>query len=462
MPAILRWLQVTPKHNSHREWQMNAGSVAENDSLLKQGEQEYLTLNMSKLNQFSILYVDDEFLALKYFEKGFSGDFTIFTASSAAEGWAIIEEHHAEIGVVLSDQKMPGQSGVELLARVRERYPHIIRILVTAYSDVESAVAGVNEGAIYRYISKPWDVADLRVNLLRALQFFELLTERDQLLREKLSVLQQIVLSDRTKNLGVLAAGLQSRFRNALRAATAFVGAVPQASLEPPVHGSGQSGIGKTLEQRIFQSGKHVSRIASAMAELAEAASNVSPDPLSLQLLLSSLDKNPSLAASSVVSLRIDPAIPPLKVNPKQMLRLFTILTSNLLAVAENNSPITIEARETTDERGVNMIRILLSDGLPGWTSEQRVRFFAPFSSIVEAGDSLGLDLAVCFFIVHHHGGRIVVGGKQKAKITIDIPVDPTHSIGDPFDPGLLDKLFHYERTFEDFVTRQKPTVTAA
>jgi two-component system probable response regulator PhcQ len=409
---------------------------------------------MSKLNQYGILYVDDEATSLKYFEKGFCKEFNVFIASSAAEGWAIIEERHAEIGVVLSDQRMPGQTGVQLLERVRHNYPQIIRILATAYSDVDSAIAGVNAGAIYRYISKPWDVPDLRVTLLRALQFFELIKERDGLLREKLSILQQIVLSDRTKNLGVLAAGLQSRFRNALTAASEFVSAVPQTALEPLVPEPGQTAIGKSIEHVIAQSSKHIARVAFAMAEMAEDASNSTLLPLAT--LLAPLDKNPSLPASTVVSLKINPGLPSLSAHQKQILKLFTNLISSLLSVALKNAPVTIEANDIVPEGGGEFIRIVLSDGGPDWTAEQRVRFFAPFSSTKEPVDALGLDLVVCFFIVHHHGGRISVTGKQDAKITIHLPVDPLKTRAALLDQAALDRLFRYERTFEDFLTRAK------
>lgn len=411
---------------------------------------------MSKLSEYGILYVDDELMALKYFEKGFSQDFTVLTASSAAEGWAILQQHHTKVGILLSDQRMPGETGVQLLERARHTYPQIIRILVTAYSDVESAIAGVNAGAIYKYISKPWDVPDLRVTLLRALQFFELLKERDQLLGEKLSILQQIVLSDRTKNLGVLAAGLQSHFRNALLAAAEFVRAVPQAPLEPLAQGAGQTAVGKTIESLIFQSSRHLSQIASAMSEMAEGPPDFAAEPSPLSLLLGPLDRHPSLPTSSAISLNIDPALPPLRANQKQILRLFTNLISNLLGVAEKQTPIHIEARVTREAHGAEMIQILLSDESPAWTPEQMFRLFAPFSSAKKDAGSMGLDLAVCYFIAHHHGGRLEVSGKQDSKISIYLPVQPLQSPGARLEQGLLDQLFHYERTFDDFFTRSK------
>ena len=329
------------------------------------------------LNPYAVVYVDDEALALKYFEKGFAQHFKIFTATNAAEGWAIIQQHHAEIGVLMSDQRMPGQTGVELLEKVRRAYPSIIRILVTAYTDLDSAIAGVNEGAIYRYVSKPWDAADLRINLLRALEFFSLLVERDRLLREKLSTLQQIVLSDRMKNLGVLAAGLSSSFRNALHAAGRFMAAIP-----PDLGGApdfGQASIGKSLESSIKQSSHHIFEVATAMRDLVEEPLGSAGRPVSLPTLLASFAQ--SASGSPPVQLKIDTTLPAVPGNERQLLRLFTLLVSNLAAMAGDQARLHLEAEEIKTASGASAVRFVLSDDGPEWTADQRVRFFAPFSS---------------------------------------------------------------------------------
>ena len=133
--------------------------------------------------RFAILYVDDEEKSLKYFSRAFSETFRIFTAPNAAEGYRILEDHQDEIGVIMSDQRMAGEKGVQFLERARRLRPQIIRILVTAYSDLEAAIDAVNTGAIYKYITKPWDVPELEMTLKRSLEFFIVQTERDLLLR---------------------------------------------------------------------------------------------------------------------------------------------------------------------------------------------------------------------------------------------------------------------------------------
>lgn len=84
----------------------------------------------------AILLVDDEVKALKYFAKALGGRFSVLSASSAREALEIMEQR--EIGVIVTDQRMPESSGVELLGVVRDRFPHTARILTTAYSDRSS------------------------------------------------------------------------------------------------------------------------------------------------------------------------------------------------------------------------------------------------------------------------------------------------------------------------------------
>ena len=116
----------------------------------------------------------------------------------------------------MTDQRMPGEKGVWLLEKARQLRPRMIRILATAYSDMEAAIAAVNTGAIYKYVTKPWDPPQLENTLKRGLEFFMVQHERDQLLREKMSVLHNMMIADRIVSLGLLAAGLSHHIRNSL------------------------------------------------------------------------------------------------------------------------------------------------------------------------------------------------------------------------------------------------------
>ena len=107
--------------------------------------------------QFAILYVDDEEKSLKSFTRAFGDQFRILTAPSAREGLKLLEAHLEDIGLLMTDQRMPGDQGTWLLERARELRPRIVRVLATAYADLDAVIEAVNSGAIYKYVSKPWD-----------------------------------------------------------------------------------------------------------------------------------------------------------------------------------------------------------------------------------------------------------------------------------------------------------------
>src|SRR4029078_4863527 len=177
--------------------------------------------------KYAILYVDDEEKSLKYFARAFEDQFKILTAANAQDGFMLFEQHKDEIGLLMTDQRMPGEKGIWVLEKARQLRSRMIRILDTAYADMEAAGAAVNTGAIYKYVTKPWDPPQLENTLKRGLEFFMVQQERDQLLREKMSVLHNMMISDRIVSLGLLAAGLSHHIRNSLVAVKTFLDLAP-------------------------------------------------------------------------------------------------------------------------------------------------------------------------------------------------------------------------------------------
>ncbi len=182
---------------------------------------------------FAVLYVDDEEQAVKYFRKGLDKEYTVLTATRVAEALLILEQQPGKIGVVITDQRMPGASGVELLTQVRERWPAIVRILVTAFTDIDSAVAAVNAGNVFKYLTKPTDFPLLRQSLNDALSLFRETLHRDAMAatlreleaqrqatqaaeadREKLQ--QQLVKSSREAGRAEVATGILHNVGNVL------------------------------------------------------------------------------------------------------------------------------------------------------------------------------------------------------------------------------------------------------
>jgi len=128
----------------------------------------------------SVLLVDDEPDILFSLTGLLRREFELFTAESGRAALTILEER--PIDVVMTDQRMPEMTGVEMLSQVRARYPDTIRIVFTGYADIKAVVDGINTGGLYRYVTKPWDPDDLITLLHDAAAHHDRLIERRQLL----------------------------------------------------------------------------------------------------------------------------------------------------------------------------------------------------------------------------------------------------------------------------------------
>ncbi len=135
------------------------------------------------MKQAGILFVDDEPRVTDAIRRSFKrAPYRLYTAASAAEGLQCLATE--TIDVVVSDERMPGMSGAEFLAQVRQQYPDTIRIILSGQADLEAAIKAINEGEIYRFLVKPCDPADLRVTIDKALEHKRLLEQSRRLLRE--------------------------------------------------------------------------------------------------------------------------------------------------------------------------------------------------------------------------------------------------------------------------------------
>lgn len=129
--------------------------------------------------RIKVLYVDDEEGNLMAFRASFRRDFDVHVAHSGAEGIAFLEKN--AVHVVISDQRMPAMSGAEFLATVKSRWPRIVRLLLTGFSDIEAVVDAINRGGIHAYITKPWDPTDLKLRIEQAHEVHMLREERERL-----------------------------------------------------------------------------------------------------------------------------------------------------------------------------------------------------------------------------------------------------------------------------------------
>jgi response regulator RpfG family c-di-GMP phosphodiesterase len=120
---------------------------------------------------YKLLIVDDELPNIRLIERLFRHDYFCLTASSGEEAIKLLDQH--EVAVIITDQRMPQMTGIELLKKSADRRPHMVRILLTGYTDLEALVEAVNCGLVYTYVSKPWNNDDLKLRVGRAVEHYE-------------------------------------------------------------------------------------------------------------------------------------------------------------------------------------------------------------------------------------------------------------------------------------------------
>jgi response regulator RpfG family c-di-GMP phosphodiesterase len=120
---------------------------------------------------YKMLIVDDELANLRLLERLFSRDYECLTASSGPEAIRLLEQH--DVAILITDQRMPGMTGIELLRHTSRSRPHMVRILLTGYTDVEVLEEAINSGLVYMYVTKPWDNEALKLKISRACDHYE-------------------------------------------------------------------------------------------------------------------------------------------------------------------------------------------------------------------------------------------------------------------------------------------------
>jgi len=382
--------------------------------------------------KFYILYVDDEEKSLKYFQEIFGDKFNTLTASSAEEGFRILTEKADQIGILMTDQRMPGEKGIQLLEKARQLKPRILRILATAYSDVETAIESVNTGAIYKYVSKPWDIPQLEVTLKRGIEFFIVQSERDQLLREKMSALYNVMLTDRILSLGVLATGLSHHIRNSMVAVKTFLDLAPQKMKEenPDFEQLRNPDFWRDYYQKVQVQMDKVVRLLGDLWESSGKPSNDFSDEVKLSEVVAAalVQVKPDLDKKLIEAENLIPKnLPELKVDKKKFSRLFEMLLREEAAALPPGGKVKLTAAAIGAKEGPAEVQVELWDDGPGLPEDALRSIFDPF--FVRSGNpqEFGIYLMSCFFIVYHHGGRISAKsqvGKGNV-LTMTFPLDP-------------------------------------
>jgi two-component system, probable response regulator PhcQ len=401
---------------------------------------------------FSILYVDDETISLKYFKANFEDRFRIMTAADASEAFRLFELHKDDIGILIADQRMPSMTGVELLEKVRQQRPKMIRMLATAYSDLDAAIAAVNSGAIYKYISKPWDLQELEITLMRAMEFFIIQRERDALLREKISALHQVMMTDRLISLGLLASGLSHHLRNALVAVRVFLDLAQQKNidLERANNPDYWLALYKTAQAQM----RKITGVLDSLGSIPMTPPAKFNDYLKLSELASEIVSSKETHqgwGNRTIQVQTSASEHPMYVDKKMFCRLFDLLFDNLGAVTAKESVFHVAVTEDSQSGEVKLD--FWADGLR-LSKESLRHVFDPFYVQDTNPKDAGINLLICYFIVYHHGGQFIatVEGTDITRYTITLPYQREAATIIKDEDQFLEKVFATESAWEDLL----------
>lgn len=160
---------------------------------------------MKENNQYkyehNLLVIDDEVEITKSLFRQFRRQYNVFIANSAEEALPILERE--DIQVVLSDQRMPGMSGITFFSAIKDKYPDALKMILTGYSDIDAVIDAINEGQVFRYLTKPWNPVELNLAIEEAFERHDLISNNKvllQKLQEANSTLEKKVM-ERTKDL---------------------------------------------------------------------------------------------------------------------------------------------------------------------------------------------------------------------------------------------------------------------
>ncbi|MCX6856720.1 MAG: HAMP domain-containing sensor histidine kinase [Verrucomicrobia bacterium] len=288
----------------------------------------------------------------------------------------------------------------------------------------------MNNGNIFRYISKPIQVEDMRNTLKRALEYFLLQRERDELLLEKLSVVQNMIVADRIISLGVLAAGLSQQLRNPLDAVRTFLHQTP-AKLryeELDMNRLRDPAFWRDFHAQVLAHAHHVSELVShldGIATVGVPAVETASDPLAIiQKVLESVKLQ---LAEKRVSLLVElPAeLPALHVEPARFARMFELLFEDAMLNLPEGSTIRFQAHTHGVSGSPVRIQFIISDDGLGIPADSLRSVFDPFTSHDAAGQQFGLNLLGVFFLAHHYGGSVRATDNDGKGVTyvLELPV---------------------------------------
>jgi signal transduction histidine kinase len=365
--------------------------------------------------RYPILYIDDEVENLEAFQDEFEEYFTIHTAATGAKGLSLLARE--PVALVLADQRMPVMTGVEVLEETQKIDPRILRILITAYADIEVVIDSINKGNVYRYFKKPWEHEDIRTGLMRGIEFYHSTRERERLQAEKIENMKKMIRSNRLAAVGTMVSGLVHEIRNPMVAIQSFLQLMPRKMEDRDF---------LTRYVRIAQGeADRIEKLLENMLSFARPARPV----LRLCDMNELVDRTIQLLEFQAkrtnirVAFEKDSSLPKVYTDPNQMTQVLQNLGLNALQAMERSGELTFRTFLATGEGGENRVALEIRDMGPGIPTDHLDKVFDPFFTTKDEGTGLGLSIA--YQIVNEHHGLLEVVSEpgEGTTFTISLPL---------------------------------------
>ncbi|MDP2270026.1 MAG: ATP-binding protein [Archangium sp.] len=355
----------------------------------------------------SVLYVDDEAANLVVFTAGLRGSVPVVTAQSGAAALELMRKQ--EIAVLVADQRMPGMSGVDLLDAVRTEFPDTVRILMTAYSDLEAAIDAINRGHIDLYLRKPWEPVELRQVLVGAVERYRAVrwaTELERRMRE----------TERMYSLGVIAMGVAHELRGPLTALTMNLELISE--LVGDLTGK------KILDGALRDSRTSVQALADIISSVELSTRSRTDEDVDFKEVVEFAVRSASGEVRHRGQLKLlAGAVPPIRGSRTRLGQVVLNLLVNAIEAFDPEQRQRNLLSVTLSAQGKEAVLVVEDNG-SGIPAEVVSRVFDPFFTTKVDGGT-GLGLAISKQIVEELGGSIAVSSivGQGTTFQVRLPV---------------------------------------
>ena len=306
-------------------------------------------------------------------------------------------------------------------------HPDVVRILITAYTDLDLVIQAINDGNVYRYVSKPYNEDEVRSTIRQAIEHYYLVKERERLYAEKVETMRKIARANRLSAMGIMAAGMAHEINNPLVAISTFLQMLPHKYAEA-------SKDREYWEELYGVAVREVERIRQMVHQLlsySKITQSEKYEPVSINEILQEMVvfiENEAKKKGIHIKREYGADLPAGLMDRNRMKQVFLNILLNAVQATDRGGTITVTTRYMVEDEENQFLQVSISDTGSGISQENLEKLFTPFFTTKESEGS-GLGLMTSHHIVDEHRGTIDVKSElgKGTTFTLQLPLNPPH-----------------------------------